>query len=184
MFAFLSSKPFPIDASNNATSQTHFEADPFYMLQSLSAALSAILYAFHVPERLWPGRFDILGQSHQIFHLAAFMCTWSQFVGLRLDMKHLIKEDYADRHKHVDDEFYVLTDHSLRFDSRTRVPFTNVKLSCSFVIVLCLVLNSIILAYYYHKAAYFNPWMKKNSLNGACHSDKNVKENLESKKTK
>jgi adiponectin receptor len=27
------------------------------------------LYAARVPERLWPGRFDLLGSSHQIFHV-------------------------------------------------------------------------------------------------------------------
>lgn len=156
MFDFLSSRSFAVPPE---TTPVHLEADFFYLVQSLSAIASAILYAFHIPERIWPGRFDILGQSHQIFHLTAFSCTWSQFVALKLDMKHLIIQDYADRHFNVDDEFYVLTDHSIQFDSRTRVPFTDVKLSCSCIIVACLVLNSIILAYYYHKAVYYNPWL-------------------------
>lgn len=29
----------------------------------------AALYAARVPERLWPGRFDLCGSSHQIFHV-------------------------------------------------------------------------------------------------------------------
>jgi adiponectin receptor len=28
----------------------------------------AVIYAVRVPERIWPGRFDYLGQSHQIMH--------------------------------------------------------------------------------------------------------------------
>lgn len=190
-FAFLSSKPFPVSSllSNTAAaaavnSTVQFEADPFYLLQSLSATLSALLYASHIPERFWPGRFDIVGQSHQIFHLIAFTCTWSQFVGLRRDMKHLIMLDYADRHTTVDDgEFLVLNDDdSLLFDSRTRVPFTNVKLTCSFVLLICLLLNSIILAYFYRKAVYYNPWHKHSKENGYHHhhhhlNDSNIRKN-------
>lgn len=31
--------------------------------------LGAILYAFHIPESIYPGRFDIWGQSHTIMHI-------------------------------------------------------------------------------------------------------------------
>lgn len=179
-FAFLSSKPFPVSNINSlddsSSNSFKFEADPFYLLQSVSATLSALLYAFHIPERMWPGRFDIMGQSHQIFHLTAFTCTWSQFVGLRRDMKHLIMQDFADQHTNVDDEFLVLHDDpSLRFDSSTRLPFTNLKLSCSYVLLICLLLNSIILAYFYRKAVYYNPWFKHS--NGHDHHNHNNEKN-------
>ena len=164
LFSFLSSKPYPIDSHPIKTPQNPigFEADTFYLIQSISAVLSAFFYAFHIPERYWPGKFDIIGQSHQFFHLAAFACTWSQFVGLRRDMRHLILQDYSEHHLNLNDEFFVLTDETVSFDTRTRIPFTDIKLSCLFIIFSCLVLNSIILVYFYFKAIYYNPWLKKN----------------------
>lgn len=36
--------------------------------EALSYLLGAALYAFRMPERLSPGTFDMIGNSHQIFH--------------------------------------------------------------------------------------------------------------------
>ena len=37
----------------------------------------ALIYVGQYPERLWPGRFDIVGHSHQIWHL---FVTWAAVV--------------------------------------------------------------------------------------------------------
>ncbi|ELT90045.1 hypothetical protein CAPTEDRAFT_126366 [Capitella teleta] len=48
---------------------------------------SVSFFASHVPERLLPGAFDMVGHGHQIFHLAVGYCSWLQYeVGL-LEMK-------------------------------------------------------------------------------------------------
>lgn len=42
--------------------------------------VGVLLYGFHLPEKLAPGRFDIIGQSHQIFHVAVVLGSTSTIV--------------------------------------------------------------------------------------------------------
>jgi len=43
--------------------------------QFVAAFLAAVIYCLHLPERLFPGQFDFVGHSHQIFHvIASFGC--------------------------------------------------------------------------------------------------------------
>ncbi|KAJ5771467.1 uncharacterized protein N7511_003518 [Penicillium nucicola] len=48
-----------------------------YLLELTFYFIGVSLYAFRIPERLAPGKFDIWGSSHQIFHVAILcaMCT-------------------------------------------------------------------------------------------------------------
>jgi len=39
--------------------------------QFLAAFLASIIYCLHLPERFFPGQFDFIGHSHQIFHVIA-----------------------------------------------------------------------------------------------------------------
>jgi len=39
--------------------------------QFVAAFLASIIYCLHLPERLFPGQFDFIGHSHQIFHVVA-----------------------------------------------------------------------------------------------------------------
>ncbi|KAK4068518.1 hypothetical protein Purlil1_13776 [Purpureocillium lilacinum] len=48
----------------------------WYLLELLFYGIGAGLYASRFPERLDPGRFDIWGSSHQIFHVA-ILCAMS-----------------------------------------------------------------------------------------------------------
>ena len=41
--------------------------------------LQAFFFASHLPEKLFPGKFDILGQGHQIFHVLSTVCQCAQF---------------------------------------------------------------------------------------------------------
>jgi adiponectin receptor len=44
--------------------------------------LGAAIYAARVPEKWSPGRFDIWGSSHQIFHVLVVMAAATHLVGL------------------------------------------------------------------------------------------------------
>ena len=50
------------------------------------AILAAFLYASHLPERWQPGRFDIIGHSHQLFHVATILGVVCQLRAVLLDM--------------------------------------------------------------------------------------------------
>ena len=55
--------------------------------QCVFAALSAFVYASHIPERWSPGTFDIVGHSHQLFHICTIVATNDQLNALLLDYK-------------------------------------------------------------------------------------------------
>lgn len=48
-----------------------------------SYIFGAVLYAERFPERFFPGSFDIVGASHQIFHCFVLLGAWFQFAALR-----------------------------------------------------------------------------------------------------
>ncbi|OJJ51506.1 hypothetical protein ASPZODRAFT_138594 [Penicilliopsis zonata CBS 506.65] len=52
------------------------------LLQGLLYILGATIYAARVPERLLPGKFDILGSSHQIFHVLVVCAAVAHLTGL------------------------------------------------------------------------------------------------------
>jgi predicted membrane channel-forming protein YqfA (hemolysin III family) len=37
---------------------------------------------FHVPERWFPGKFDIWGQSHQLFHILVLIAAFVSYYGI------------------------------------------------------------------------------------------------------
>ena len=57
-----------------------------HIRQFIFAFLSAFLYTSHIPERLFPGKFDLIGHSHQIFHVVSVFGTHDQMLGMRADM--------------------------------------------------------------------------------------------------
>ena len=60
------------------------------VLQGALYILGAVIYAVRVPERLWPGKFDILGHSHQIFHVLVVLAAAAHLTGLlrAFDYRH------------------------------------------------------------------------------------------------
>lgn len=60
------------------------------LLQGFLYILGAGIYAARVPERLRPGKFDILGSSHQIFHVLVVLAAVSHLTGLlkAFDYRH------------------------------------------------------------------------------------------------
>jgi adiponectin receptor len=60
------------------------------LLQGFLYILGATIYAARVPERLRPGKFDILGSSHQIFHVLVVCAAVAHLTGLlkAFDYRH------------------------------------------------------------------------------------------------
>ncbi|GAA47329.1 Membrane progestin receptor gamma [Clonorchis sinensis] len=57
----------------------------YWTLQFLSAVSAGILYVSHFPERWFPGKFDIFGHSHQIFHIFGASGAFNQYRALLVD---------------------------------------------------------------------------------------------------
>jgi adiponectin receptor len=55
---------------------------PFVVTQGALYIIGAGLYAARFPERMAPGKFDIWGSSHQIFHVLVLMAAATHLVGL------------------------------------------------------------------------------------------------------
>lgn len=49
---------------------------------------SIVFFSSHIPEKFFPGKFDILGQGHQIFHVLCSLGTLEQFEAAMIDIKH------------------------------------------------------------------------------------------------
>lgn len=78
----------PEDCTSDAL-QLHFR-------QFMFASAAAFFYLSHYPERFWPGKFDILGHSHQIFHIFSVLASHDQVYALLLDLKarrHLVTSE-------------------------------------------------------------------------------------------
>ena len=51
-----------------------------------------LINASHIPERFWPGKFDIYGHSHQLFHLCIFLAIREQFWMILGDISHVASQ--------------------------------------------------------------------------------------------
>lgn len=52
------------------------------LLQGALYIIGAGLYAARFPERVRPGKFDIWGSSHQLFHILVVLAATAHLVGL------------------------------------------------------------------------------------------------------
>ena len=72
--------------------------DPLIIKGHLTAQvlgiISTLFYGSHFPERCSPGRFDIFGQSHTIFHIILFI---GQFIGIETGMIEFTSRDLETR---------------------------------------------------------------------------------------
>lgn len=55
----------------------------FLLLSGALYVVGAVLYAARVPERFAPGKFDMLGASHQIFHVLILAAAAAHYVSIR-----------------------------------------------------------------------------------------------------
>lgn len=54
----------------------------WYVAEGLALLVGVCLIVERIPERFSPGRFDIWGHSHQLFHVCAVMDGWFHLVAL------------------------------------------------------------------------------------------------------
>lgn len=54
----------------------------WFCLEGVFYIAGVLLYAAKVPERFWPGKFDIVGASHQIFHVLVLCGAAAHLVGI------------------------------------------------------------------------------------------------------
>ncbi len=50
----------------------------WHLIQFISFILSGLIFIGRIPERFFPGLFDLVGQSHHAFHLTIFLVAYSQ----------------------------------------------------------------------------------------------------------
>ncbi|KAI6080968.1 mPR-like GPCR protein [Hypoxylon rubiginosum] len=55
---------------------------PYYLVEGGFLLLGTLFYATKFPESRYPGKFDIWGSSHQLFHIMVVLATVSQLVGI------------------------------------------------------------------------------------------------------
>ncbi|KAJ2258069.1 hypothetical protein GGI13_000702 [Coemansia sp. RSA 455] len=55
----------------------------YYMIGMVGLYIAGtLLYAFNIPERWFPGLFDIVGNSHQLFHCLVFFAALTHYYGI------------------------------------------------------------------------------------------------------
>ncbi|KAK3102625.1 hypothetical protein FSP39_012753 [Pinctada imbricata] len=60
----------------------NFAALGWLVLMAVLYIVGALIYAFRVPERIFPGKFDIWFQSHQIFHVFVLAAAFVHYHGI------------------------------------------------------------------------------------------------------
>ncbi|CAL8579671.1 hypothetical protein XPA_005405 [Xanthoria parietina] len=54
----------------------------YFVMEAVCYISGAIFYATKLPERWWPGRFDVWGNSHQYFHILVVLGALAHFAGI------------------------------------------------------------------------------------------------------
>lgn len=54
----------------------------YLCVMAVTYIAGGVTYAVRVPERFFPGRFDIVGQSHHILHVAVIVAVYLHFYGI------------------------------------------------------------------------------------------------------
>ncbi|CAF0929998.1 unnamed protein product [Rotaria sp. Silwood1] len=54
----------------------------YICIMAVTYIAGGVIYAVRVPERFFPGHFDIIGQSHQILHIAVISAVYLHFYGI------------------------------------------------------------------------------------------------------
>lgn len=60
----------------------NYAALGWLVLMAFLYIAGAVIYAIRIPERIWPGKFDIWGQSHQIFHVFVVAAAFVHYHGI------------------------------------------------------------------------------------------------------
>lgn len=86
---------------HKGSGESHVSAAQYlHTRQFLFAFLAAFLYASHLPERLLPGIFDIVGHSHQLFHVFSILAVVDQLQAVLLDFRE--RREYVQHRWHFE----------------------------------------------------------------------------------
>lgn len=77
----------PIIYRLNFSHDINAEVAEHYNLQFFFSFCIGFFFASHIPEIFAPGKFDILGNSHQLLHISGIMATHHQMNAAMIDMK-------------------------------------------------------------------------------------------------
>jgi len=61
----------------------------YHCRQIICFLIGGFLYSTNLPQVIFPGKFDILGHSHQLFHLFIIFTNLNQLSGISADLKHI-----------------------------------------------------------------------------------------------
>ena len=61
-------------------------SDVYHAVSWFFFILSGILFSFHQPERIFPGKFDIWGHGHQLFHISLLVSTGTTLYASYIDL--------------------------------------------------------------------------------------------------
>ena len=70
------SRLFPIEQLNKQSRL------PYHYMEGGILLLGAMIYGARLPERIYPGKFDIWGCSHQILHVLVVLATFIHLLGV------------------------------------------------------------------------------------------------------
>jgi hypothetical protein len=56
-----------------------------HLAQIILFLTGAILFGFDLPQRIWPGALDFIGQGHHLFHICIYLITICQMHGVYWD---------------------------------------------------------------------------------------------------
>ncbi|CAF2405481.1 unnamed protein product [Rotaria sp. Silwood2] len=71
-----------------------FEMGFLYLcIMAVTYIAGGIVYAIRIPERYFPGRFDIVGQSHQILHISVIVAVYLHFYGICCLFHNIIRTE-------------------------------------------------------------------------------------------
>ncbi|XP_052100661.1 membrane progestin receptor beta-like [Mytilus californianus] len=68
--------------NNTLSSPNHHTLVFVYIL------VSVFFFSSHIPEKFYPGKFDFIGQGHQIFHIMVSLGTLEQFNAAMIDIRY------------------------------------------------------------------------------------------------
>jgi adiponectin receptor len=54
----------------------------WFILEAVFYISGAAVHAYRYPERAWPGTCDVIGSSHQIFHVSVLLGALSHLTGI------------------------------------------------------------------------------------------------------
>lgn len=57
---------------------------PWPAMSPVLSQLGAVTYACRIPERWFPGKFDIAGHSHQLWHTAVVLGAWVHYLAMMI----------------------------------------------------------------------------------------------------